>query len=147
MSRQEPQLDPDNPQKKGNEATSSTDMTTTNQLNGELNIDKLYPEVKDTQTVIYENPYTINGGGNMCQYKFMSKPGKFSIQGRNPLDALRNGLAKLESENKDIYNQRKQISVNLIKESKRANKLHKFMVKIFRIDHPVYKYKIELWKF
>ena len=82
------------------------------------------------------------------QYRFMSKPGEFPIPGRNPIDALRNGLAKLENENGDIYNRRKQITVNLQKENNnRANKLHKFMVKIFRIDHPVYRYKIELWKF
>ena len=78
----------------------------------------------------------------------MSKPGQFPIHGKNPLDALRNGLAKLESENRNIYNRRKQISVNLQKESdNRENKLHKFMVKIYKIDHPVYRYKIELWKF
>jgi hypothetical protein len=148
MSRKEPQLNPEDPQQKGNEATSSTDMTATNQLNGELNIDKLYPEVKDTQTIIYENPYTINGGGYMPQFRFISKPGKFSIQGRNLLDALKNGLTKLENENRDIYNQKKKISVNLQKISiNRENKIHKFMVKIFRIEHPVYKYKIEIWKF
>ena len=42
---------------------------------------------------------------------------------------------------------KKQISVNLQSESNRSNKLHKLMVKIFKIDHPVYRYKIELWKF
>ena len=76
----------------------------------------------------------------------MSKPGKFGIQGKNPIDALRNGLVKLENENNNIYNQRKQITVNLQKEGNRINKLHKFMVKIYRINHPVYRYKIELWQ-
>jgi hypothetical protein len=148
MSRKEPQLNPEDPQRLGNDSVNSTDMTTTNQLNGELNIDKLYPEVKDTQTIFYENPYIINGGGYMHQFRFISKPGQFSIQGRNPLDALKNGLARLENENRDIYNQKKRITVNLQKISNnRANKPHKFMVKIFRIDHPVYKYKIEIWKF
>jgi hypothetical protein len=78
----------------------------------------------------------------------MSKPGDFPIFGRSPIDALRNGLQKLEEDNKNIYNQRKQITVNLQKEGNNmTNKLHKYMVKIFRIDHPVYRYKIELWKF
>lgn len=145
MSRKEPELNPEDPQKKGNEASASTDATTTNQITGILNIDKLY---QDKPILIhYENPYTINGGGYMKQYRFISKPGKFSIQGRNPMDALRNGLEKLENENGDIYNRRRQISVNLQRESNRENKLHKFMIKIFRINHPVYRYKIELWKF
>lgn len=148
MSRKEPQLNPEDPQKKGAESSTSTDMTAVNQVNGELNIDKLYPDVKPP-IVQYENPYTINGGGKcMNQYRFMSKPGYFPIQGRNPLDALRNGLLKLENDNRNIYNTRKQISVNLQKEdSNRVNKIHKFMVKIYKIDHPVYNYKIELWKF
>jgi len=147
MSRAEPELSPEDPQKKGNDAVASTDMTTTNQANGELNIDKLYPDTKPP-AVLYESPYTVNGGGFIRKYRFMSKPGQFPIHGRNPLDALRNGLVKLESENRNIYNRRKQISVNLQKESdNRENKLHKFMVKIYKIDHPVYRYKIELWKF
>jgi hypothetical protein len=147
MSKKEPELSPEDPQRKGNDQIVSTDSTAINQTNGELNIDKLYPNTK-TLAVLYENPYTINGGGCMKQYRFMSKPGEFQIPGRNPIDALRNGLAKLENENGDIYNRRRQISVNLQRESNnRANKLHKFMVKIFRIDHPVYRYKIELWKF
>jgi len=146
MSRKEPELYPDDPQKKGNDASNSTNMTATKQLNGELNIDKLYPEFSDKPAVLYENPYTINGG-SMRRYNFISKPGQFSIHGKNPLDALRNGLSKLETENRNIYNQRKQISVNLQKEnSNRENKLHKFMVKIYKIDNPVYRYKIELWK-
>jgi hypothetical protein len=148
MSRKEPELSPEDPQKKGHDAMNSTNMTTNNQLNGELNIDKLYPELRSKPAVLYENPYTINGGGIMKPYHFMSKPGQFQIHGRNPLDALRNGLEKLENENRNIYNKRKQISVNLQKENNnRENKLHKFMVKIFKIDHPVYRYKIELWKF
>jgi hypothetical protein len=145
MSRKEPELNPDDPQKKGNDAAATSDMTTTNQVTGILNIDKLYPDKPITTP--YYNPYTIQGGGYMRKYKFISKPGQFSVQGRNTIDALRNGLAKLENENGDIYNQRKQITVNLQRESNRTNKLHKFMVKIFRIDHPVYRYKIELWKF
>ena len=146
MSRKEPELNPEDPQKKGNDAVNSTSATTINQLNGELNIDKLYPEVKDIKIAPYENPYTIKGGGNISKYRFITKTGDFLIPGRNPMDALRNGLEKLENENKNIYNQRKKITVNLQKYSERANKLHKFMVKIFRIDHPVYKYKIEIWK-
>lgn len=146
MSRKEPQLNPDNPQKKGNDQMTSTDMTTTNQLNGELNIDNLYPQIKPVQAVVYENPFTINGGSHR-KYNFISKQGKFPIHGRTPIDALRNGLEKLENENQNIYKNRKQISVNLQKESNnRSNKLHKFMVKIFRINHPVYRYKIEIWK-
>jgi hypothetical protein len=145
MSRKEPELNPDDPQRKGNDAAIASDMTTTNQVTGILNIDKLYPDKPNV--IPYQNPYTIQGGGYMRKYKFISKPGQFSVQGRNPIDALRNGLEKLENENGDIYNQRKQITVNLQGESNRTNKLHKFMVKIFRIDHPVYRYKIELWKF
>ena len=147
MSRKEPELNPEDPQKKGNEASASTDATTSNQITGILNIDKLYPD--KPILIHYENPYTINGGGAGCmkQYRFMSKPRQFSVHGRNPMDALRNGLEKLENEDGDIYNRRKQISVNLQRESNRANKIHKFMVKIFRINHPVYRYKIELWKF
>lgn len=148
MSRREPQLNPEDPQKKGNDAATSTDMTAVNQVNGELNIDKLYPDTMPPVSQ-YENPFTINGGGkSMKQYRFMSKPGYFPIHGRNPLDALRNGLAKLENDNQNIYNTRKKISVNLQKEdSNRVNKIHKFMVKIYKIDHPVYRYKIELWKY
>jgi hypothetical protein len=147
MSRKEPQLNPEDSQKKGNDAINSTDITTTNQMNGELNIEKLYPDTKPIE-VQYENPYTINGGGHMRNYNFISKSGQFQIHGRNPIDALRNGLTKMENANKDIYKNKRQISVNLQKESNnRNNKLHKFMVKIFRINHPVYKYKIELWKF
>ena len=146
MSRTEPELSPEDPQKKGIDEIDSTDTTTTNMVSGILNIDKLYPDTT-TPVIPYENPYTIKGGRYMQQYRFISKPGQFSIRGKNPLDALRNGLSKLENENKDIYNQRKQISVNLQKENKnRVNNLHKFMVKIFRIDHPTYRYKIELWK-
>jgi hypothetical protein len=145
MSRKEPELNPDDPQKKGNDAASASDMTTTNQVTGILNIDKLYPD--EPIVIPYQNPYTIQGGGYMRKYKFISKPGQFSIHGRSPMDALRNGLEKLENENGDIYNRKKQISVNLQSESNRSNKLHKFMVKIFKIDHPVYRYKIELWKF
>lgn len=147
MSNIEPELNPDDPQKKGNEASSSADASAGNQSNGILNIDKLYPD--KPILIPYQNPYSINGGGggNMKQYRFISKPGKFLIHGRNPMDALRNGLDKLENENGDIYNRRRQITVNLQKESNRENKLHKFMIKIFRIDHPVYRYKIELWKF
>ena len=147
MSRVQPAMSPEDPQQKGADAMSSTDKTATEQINGSINIDKLYPDIRPP-VVQYESPFTINGGGCMKQYRFMSKPGEFPIPGRNPIDALRNGLAKLENENGDIYNRRKQITVNLQKESNnRANKLHKFMVKIFRIDHPVYRYKIELWKF
>jgi hypothetical protein len=147
MSRVQPAMSPEDPQKKGADEISSTDKTATEQINGSINIDKLYPDTKPV-IVPYESPFTINGGGCMKQYRFMSKPGEFQIPGRNPIDALRNGLAKLENENGDIYNRRKQITVNLQRESNnRANKLHKFMVKIFRIDHPVYRYKIELWKF
>ena len=147
MSRVQPAMSPEDPQKKGADEISSTDKTATEQINGSINIDKLYPDTKPV-IVPYESPFTINGGGCMKQYRFMSKPGEFPIPGRNPIDALRNGLAKLENENGDIYNRRKQITVNLQRESNnRANKLHKFMVKIFRIDHPVYRYKIELWKF
>lgn len=147
MSRVQPAMSPEDPQKKGADAMSSTDKTATEQVNGSINIDKLYPDTKPP-IVPHESPFNINGGGCMKQYRFMSKPGEFPIPGRNPIDALRNGLAKLENENGDIYNRRKQITVNLQKESNnRANKLHKFMVKIFRIDHPVYRYKIELWKF
>ena len=147
MSRVQPAMSPEDPQKKGADAMSSTDKTATEQVNGSINIDKLYPDTKPP-IVPYESPFNINGGGCMKQYRFMSKPGEFPIPGRNPIDALRNGLAKLENENGDIYNRRKQITVNLQKESNnRANKQHKFMVKIFRIDHPVYRYKIELWKF
>jgi hypothetical protein len=147
MSRKEPQLNPEDSQKKGNDAINSTDITTTNQMNGELNIEKLYPDTKPIE-VQYENPYTINGGGHMRNYNFISKSGQFQIHGRNPIDALRNGLTKMENSNKDIYKNKRQISVNLQKESNnRNNKLHKFMVKIFRINDPVYKYKIELWKF
>jgi hypothetical protein len=146
MSRKEPQLNPEDPQKKGNDSINSTSMTTTNELNGELNIDKLYPEIKDKIVVPYENPYTINGGGYIKQYHFISKPGQFLINGRNPVEALRNGLEKLEKEDGNIYNRRKQMTVNLQRESNRSNKLHKFIVKIFRIEHPVYKYKIEIWK-
>ena len=136
--------EPDDPQKKGNDAVAASNSTTTNQVSGILNIDKLYP---DKPIIIpYQNPYTIHGGGYIRQYRFISKPGQFSVQGRNLMDALRNGLEKLENENRDIYNSRKQISVNLQRESNRINKLHKFMVKIFRINHPVYHYKIELWK-
>jgi|688.fasta_scaffold329398_1 hypothetical protein len=146
MSRTEPELNPENPQKKGNDAMNSTSMTTTNEINGGLNIDKLYPEIKDKKIVPYENPYTIQGGGKKNEYRFISKPGDFFIPGRNPMDALRNGLEKLENQNKNIYNQSKKITINLQKNSKRANKIHKFMVKIFRIEHPIYKYKIEIWK-
>jgi hypothetical protein len=146
MSRKEPSMDPDNPQRRGAEASSATDATAIDQANGELNIDKLFPNKPPVPQ--YESPYTVNGGSCMKKYRFISKPGEFSIPGRNPIDALRNGLTKLENENGDIYNRRKQISVNLQRESNnRGNKLHKFMVKIFRIDHPVYRYKIELWKF
>jgi hypothetical protein len=147
MSKIEPHLNPDDPQRKGNEAINSTGTTTTNQLNGELNIDKLYPEIKDVVVVQYENPFSVNGGGCMKQYHFMSKPGNFPIYGKNPIDALRNGLNKLENNDRNIYNNRRQITVNLQRNSNRANKQHKFMVKIFKIDHPVYKYKIEIWKF
>jgi hypothetical protein len=147
MSRIQPAIDPENPQKKGAEAMASTDATAVNQANGELNIEKLYPDTRPP-VIQYENPYTVNGGGGMKKYRFISKPGEFPIKGRNPMDALRNGLAKLENENGDIYNRRKQITVNLQRENNnRTNKLHKFMVKIFRIDHPVYRYKIELWRF
>ena len=41
MTRAEPELSPEDPQKKGNDAVVSTDMTATNQANGELNIEKL----------------------------------------------------------------------------------------------------------
>jgi hypothetical protein len=144
MSIKEPELNPDDPQKKGNDAIAASNSTTTNQVSGILNIDKLYP---DKPIIIpYQNPYTIHGGGYIRQYRFISKPGQFSVQGRNLMDALRNGLEKLENDNIDIYNSRKQISVNLQRESNRINKIHKFMVKIFRINHPVYHYKIELWK-
>lgn len=147
MSRKEPQMSPEDPQKKGADAMASTDATVINQANGQLNIDKLYPDTKPP-VVQHENPFNINGGGRTRKYKFISKPGKFAIHGKNPVDALQNGLAKLESENGNIYNRKKQITVNLQKESNnRANKMHKFMVKIFKIDHPVYRYKIELWKF
>jgi len=146
MSIIQPELNPENPQKIGIDEADATDQTTANLINGNLGIDKLYPDTKSF-VIQYENPYTINGGSSI-QYRFMSKPGKFLIHGRNPMDALRNGLEKLENENRDIYNQIKKITVNLQRESNnRANKLHKFMVKIFRIDHPVYRYKIELWKF
>ena len=141
MSRKEPAMSPEDPQKKGDDAISSTDKTVTEQINGSINIDKLYPDIRPP-VVQYESPFTIK------QYRFMSKPREFPIPGRSPIDALRNGLVKLENENGDIYNRRKQITVNLQRENNnRANKLHKFMVKIFRIDHPVYRYKIELWKF
>lgn len=146
MSKIEPHANPDDPQRQGIEEISSTSKSTTNQLNGELNIDKLFP-VQEKFVFKYENPYKIEGGGCMKQYRFLSKPGDFLIRGKNPMDALRNGLEKLESENGNIYNQKKQITVNLQRESNRLNKIHKFMVKIFRIDHPVYKYKIEIWKF
>ena len=146
MSRIQPELSPEDPQKKGNYLATSTNITTTNQLNGEINIDKLYPEIKPKEAIIFENPYNINGG-SMRKYNFISKHGKFPIQGKTPIDALRNGLAKLENENQNIYKNRKQISVDLQKENNnRMNKLHKFMVKIYKINNPVYQYKIELWK-
>jgi hypothetical protein len=146
MSIIQPELNPENPQKKGIDEADATDQTTANLIDGNLAIDRLYPDTKSF-VIPHENPYTINGGSSI-QYQFISKPGKFLIHGRSPIDALRNGLAKLENENGDIYNQKKQITVNLQKKSNnRTNKLHKFMVKIFRIDHPVYRYKIELWKF
>jgi uncharacterized protein YifE (UPF0438 family) len=146
MSRIEPKMFPEDPQKKGTEVIDSTDSTAINQSNGELNIDKLYPDTRPP-VVQFESPYNINGGGFMKQYHFMSKPGEFPIKGRNLIDALKNGLSKLENQNRDIYNQKKQITVNLQRKSNnRENKLHKYMVKIFRIDHPVYRYKIELWK-
>lgn len=147
MSRVQPAMSPEDPQKKDTDSIDSTDATAINQANGELNIEKLYPNTK--QPVIqYESPYSINGGSAyMKQYRFISKPGKFQIPGKSPIDALRNGLEKLENENRNIYNRRKQLTVNLQREgNNRTNKLHKFMVKIFRIDHPVYRYKIELWK-
>jgi len=146
MSIIQPELNPENPQKIGNDKADATDQTTANLIDGNLGIDRLYPD-KKSFVIPYENPYTINGGSSI-QYRFISKPGNFLIHGRSPIDALRNGLEKMENENGDIYNRRKQITVNLQKEgNNRANKLHKFMVKIFRIDHPVYRYKIELWKF
>lgn len=146
MSRKQPELDPNNPQKEGHEATTSTDMTTTSQINGELNIANLYPEFKDNPAVHVENPYTINGGC-MKQYNFMSNLREFQINGKNPLDAIRNGLIKLGNENLDIYNRRKRMTVNIQKNSaNRTNKLHKFMIKIYRIEHPVYKYKLEFYK-
>ena len=147
MSRKEPSMNPEDPQKLGADAMSSTDKTVTEQINGSINIDKLFPDTKPPIQQ-FENPYSVAGGGHIKQYRFMSKPGQFQISGKSPIDALRNGLAKLENENRNIYNRRKQLSVNLQREgNNRANKLHKFMVKIFRIDHPVYRYKIELWKF
>lgn len=147
MAAKQPELDPNNPQRKGNESTTSTDMTTTSQINGEVNIANLYPEYKDKPAVQVENPYTINGGGCMKEYNFMSYPRDFQIRGKNPLDAMRNGLIKLGNEDVDIYNQRKKMIVNIQKKSaNRANKLHKFMIKIYRIDHPVYKYKLEFYK-
>ena len=147
MSRVQPEMNPEDPQKKGADAMASTDATAVKQANGELNIDKLYRNTTPP-AVQFESPYNINGGSCMKQYRFMSKPGEFPVHGRSPIDALRNGLEKLENENRNIYNRRKQITVNLQREgNNRANKLHKFMVKIFRIDHPVYRYKIELWKF
>jgi hypothetical protein len=145
MFRQVPQFNPDNPQKIGTDYIISTDLSAINQANGELNIEKIYPITRPI-VVPYDNPYNINGGSRIHKYHFMSKPGKFGIQGKNPIDALRNGLVKLENENNNIYNQRKQITVNLQKEGNRINKLHKFMVKIYRINHPVYRYKIELWQ-
>jgi len=147
MSKKEPLLGPENPQKLGSDEISSTDKSTTDQVNGSINIERLFPDTRPPP-VPFVNPYSVNGGGCMKQYRFISKPGDFPIYGKNPIDALQNGLTKLENENGDIYNRRKQITVNLQRESKnRTNKLHKFMVKIFRIDHPVYRYKIELWKF
>ena len=147
MSRKEPAMNPEDPQKLGADSMSSTDKTATEQINGSINIEKLFPDTKPPIPA-YESPYSVAGGGSMKQYRFMSKPGDFPIFGRSPIDALRNGLQKLEEDNKNIYNQRKQITVNLQKEGNNmTNKLHKYMVKIFRIDHPVYRYKIELWKF
>ena len=147
MSRKEPAMNPEDPQKLGADSMSSTDKTATEQINGSINIEKLFPDTKPPIPA-YESPYSVAGGGCMKQYRFMSKPGEFPIFGRSPIDALRNGLEKLEEDNKDIYNRKKQITVNLQREgNNRTNKLHKFMVKIFRIDHPVYRYKIELWKF
>jgi hypothetical protein len=147
MSRKEPELNPEDPQKKGNEAINSTSMSTSNEINGGLNVDKLYPEIKEKEVKVYENPYTITGGGNIRQYRFISKPNDFLIEGKNPMDALRNGLNRLENDNKNIYNEKRKIKVNLQRFSNRSNKIHKFMVKIFKINHPVYKYKIEIWKF
>lgn len=147
MSTKQPELDPNNPQKQGQESASSTNSTTTNQINGEINIANLYPQFKEKPAVPVENPYTINGGGSMKQYQFMSHPGKFQIHGKNPLDAIRNGLIKLENEDVDIYNRRKKMMINIQKNNvNRTNKLHKFMIKIYRIDHPVYKYKLEFYK-
>jgi hypothetical protein len=148
MSRKEPQFNPDDPQRMGTESINSTDLGAINQVNGELNIEKIYPDTRPP-VVEYDNPYTIVGGKRtkMNKYNFISKSGKFGIQGKNQIDALKNGLLKLESENRNIYNQKKQITVNLQKESNnRINKLHKFMIKIFRIDNPVYHYKIEIWE-
>lgn len=145
MSRVQPSMNPEDPTRKGTEQINATEKNAINQENSLLNIDKLFPDKPLVPQ--YESPYNVNGGGNMKKYRFMSKPGEFSISGRNPMDALQNGLVKLENENADFYNQRKQITVNLQKESNRVNKIHKFMMKIFRIDHPVYRYKIELWKF
>jgi hypothetical protein len=147
MSKKEPLLGPENPQKMGSDEISSTDKTTTEQVNGSINIERLLPDTRPPP-VPFVNPYSVNGGGFMRQYRFISKPGNFQIYGKNPIDALQNGLTKLENKNRDIYNRRKKITVNLQREgNNRTNKLHKFMVKIFRIDHPVYRYKIELWKF
>lgn len=150
MSRKQPELDPNNPQKQGQESASSTSLTTTNQINGEINIANLYPQFKDKPAVLIENPYTINGGGCMNQYNFMSNSRKFQINGKNPLDAIRNGLIKLGNEDVDIYNQRKKMMINIQKQSANrknsTNKLHKFMIKIYRIEHPVYKYKLEFYK-
>ena len=41
MSIKEPELYPDDPQKKGNDAVAASNSTTTNQVSGILNIDKL----------------------------------------------------------------------------------------------------------
>ena len=90
MSRIEPKMFPDDPQKKGIEVIDSTDLTAINQSNGELNIDKLYPDTRPP-VIKFESPYNINGGGFIKQYNFISKSGKFPIQGKNLIDALKNG--------------------------------------------------------
>ena len=140
MNKQ-PELSPENPQKKGEDQASSTHSTITNQINGEANVKNLYPEIVDYPIIVPDNPYTINGGCNR-KYNFLSKNNSFQINGKSHLDAIRNGFIKLSIENSDIYN-RKRMTVNL--QNNRSTKLHKYLIKIIPIHHPLYKYKIEFY--
>jgi len=137
----EPALNPENPQKKGEEESIATQLTMLNQIGSLSNINNVYPKNNDIKMVVPNNQYTINGGCNR-KYNFLLKNNSFQINGKSHLDAIRNGFMKLSNENSDIYN-RRRMTVNI--QNNKSTKLHKYLIKIIPIQHPLYKYKIEFY--